>query len=1104
MKPAVRIGLQASRLPLPARRSTMGGLGRKIRAGSDIFFQPHLLTSGDGFPASNPSSGSLNFFLRRPMPRFFPLPLLWMLTVTMALAAEPALPKKISFNRDIRPIMSDTCFHCHGFDPKTREEDLRLDIRDEALKATKNEVIPIVPGNPDKSEIITRIFDREDPMPPDKAHKPLTDRQKALFRQWVAEGAHYEPHWAYAPLQKPDLPPSGHPQNPVDAFIRARLAEKQIAPSPEAPRAKLLRRLSLDLTGLPPTPAEVTAFLNDGSPRAYDRQVERLLASVRFGERMAVWWLDVARYADTVGFHGDQNQRIFPYRDYVIQAFNANKRFDQFTIEQLAGDLLPDPSPEQRVATGYNRLNMMTREGGAQPKEYLAKYGAERVRSVAAAWFGSTFGCAECHDHKFDPIKTRDFYELQSFFADVRQWGVYADYGYTPEPELKGVNNDSPFPPEIEVASPYLEKRRDQAGKALAAHLAATSKRLANDSVSAASLAAWETDLRQFLATHPGGWAKPLASAAILKDGKPDGKRSAILSKDGTIHPDKPLGKNESLRVAFSPDGLPGLAAIRIDLTTEGLDDKTLEASYGKSLKLAVSIVQADGKERKMGTGVGEATVKRRTYRNGDEIPGLPGEWKLPFTKSEVSLRAVWLLDVPVKPGAGETVVCSFSGDCPLPLKIAVTPLGASDAMLAADPATLAALLETPAKRAPQQAQAVHDAWLFSTAQDRSAFDTARVLAEKIREWNGGRAWSLVTEAVASPLTVRVLPRGNFLDTTGPVVLPATPSFLPGRLESTVDKRLTRLDLARWIVSEQNPITARAVMNRLWQLFFGTGLSATVDDLGSQGEPPSHPELLDWLASEFRDSGWDLKHMITLIVSSQTYRQSSLLRPELHEADPSNRLLASQNPRRLDAEFVRDNALFIAGILNLEDVGGPGVKPYQPAGYYAAIQFPNRDYVANTDAGQWRRGLYMHWQRTFLHPMLANFDAPPRDECAALRTVSNTPQQALTLLNDPTFVEAARLFAGRLLSEPPGADDTARLKHAFQLALARDPRPGETASLMTFLTTQRRYYRDNLMDADKLLKVGLAPQPAGDPAEAAAWTNLCRVLLNSHETITRY
>jgi len=432
-------------------------------------------------------------------------------------AAESA--DTVRFNRDIRPIMSDTCFHCHGFDAKSRKGKLRLDVRDEALKAGKSGAIAIVPGKPEESEIIKRIFtaDADDVMPNKESHKTLTAAQKELFRRWVAQGAAYEPHWAYKPLEAPVVPalPAGG-KNPIDAFIGVKLAEKNITPSAEAPKERLLRRVALDLTGLPPTPAETAAFLADNSTDAYEKQVDRLLASPRFGERMAVWWLDIARFADTVGYHGDQNQRIFPYRDYVINAFNTNKPFDVFTREQLAGDLLPHPTEEQLVASGYNRLNMMTREGGAQVKEYLAKYGAERVRSVSNAWLGSTFGCAECHDHKFDPIKSADFYSLQAFFADVKQWGVYADYNYTPEPELKGVGNDHPFYPEVRTKNAYRSKKDAE----FRAELASLYTKTLAEQKDATDFSTWQKDIASFLSEHPTGLLSP-AGTFFLKAAPP-------------------------------------------------------------------------------------------------------------------------------------------------------------------------------------------------------------------------------------------------------------------------------------------------------------------------------------------------------------------------------------------------------------------------------------------------------------------------------------------------------------------------------------------------------------------------------------------------------
>jgi len=1018
------------------------------------------------------------------------------------LGAAPA-PRPVSFNRDIRPIMSDTCFHCHGFDAKSREAGMRLDLRAEALKPTKNDVVPIVPGKPEESEIIQRIMDPSDPMPPDTMHKTLTPAQKELFRRWVAEGAVYEAHWAYAPLEKPAVPKIGlwpwKPAHPVDAFIRARLAEKKIKPSPEAEKSRLLRRLSLDLTGLPPTPAETAAFLADRSRDAYEKQVERLLASPRHGERMAVWWLDIARFSDTVGFHGDQNQRIFPYRDYVINAFNANKRFDQFTAEQLAGDLLPNPTTEQRVATGYNRLNMMTREGGAQPAEYLNKYGAERVRSVAAAWFGSTFGCAECHDHKFDPIKTRDFYELQSFFADVKQWGVYSDYDYTRNPELKGFNNDFPFPPEIEVDSPYLAARHERAQAELDS-LVATLRQRAAEPAAAPRLAAWTQETRTYLDRVPGGW-EPVRDAAFefrLRD-QVLPERTAALDPDGTLRPDKPLLFRESLRLKFRPaDGR--VAALRIETH---LDPKPPAAKWDyppSPLALEVNVVAADGKTRRLPFVFGDATAKAPRYENGAELRGVTAGWRFPEVTKPEDLTAVWLLAQPLTLAPDESLAVTITGTELPTLRLATSRLAALRPLETASAATLAALT-APARNAAQENLLV-DTWLASTADDDTGLARYHKTVAKLDETRGGKAMTMVTEA-APPLTLRVRPRGNWQDDSGPVVLPATPSFLPGRIESTPEKRLTRLDLARWLTSRENPITARVVANRLWAVYFGIGLSAAVDDLGSQGEPPSHPELLDWLAAEFRDSGWDMRHLIRLIVTSQTYRQSSDYRADLREADPANRLLAAQNPRRLEAEFVRDNALFIAGALDLRDLGGPSAKPYQPAGYYAALQFPDRDYIASDTDAQWRRGVYTHWQRTFLHPMLANFDAPARDECAAQRTLSNTPQQALTLLNDPAFLEAARLFAAHLVTAG-GQDDAARLRTAFQAALARPPKPAELQSLTAFLATQRATYRAAPADAEKLLRIGLAPPPAGDPAELAAWTMVARVVLNSQEVITRY
>jgi hypothetical protein len=1039
------------------------------------------------------------------------LPLVALLLVAPHLgAAETA--DTVRFNRDIRPIMSDTCFHCHGFDPKSRKGGLRLDLRADALKAGKSGEIAIVPGKPEKSEIIKRIFstDAAEVMPEKEAHKSLTAAQKELFRRWVAQGAVYEPHWAYKPLEAPIVPalPTGG-KNPIDAFIGAKLAEKKVTPSVEASKERLLRRASLDLTGLPPTPEETAAFLADKSPDAYEIQVDRLLASPRFGERMAVWWLDVARFADTVGYHGDQNQRIFPYRDYVINAFNANKPFDVFTREQLAGDLLPNPNEEQLVASGYNRLNMMTREGGAQVKEYLSKYGAERVRSVSNAWLGSTFGCAECHDHKFDPIKSADFYSLQAFFADVKQWGVYADYGYTPEPELRGVGNDHPFYPEIRSKNAYRSKKDAQLRAELTAFYVDAGARISTDSKAFADFTAWQKNLTEFVSAHPTGLispsgtfffkpAPPAAPAKIAAKTPAKNTDAAAAKKPAVPAPapvdfaagvaikmPKGVAKGDDFAITLADVATP-IASVRIDIPKG-----SLPVGSSANITARFGIVDAKGKERPVPTYLADATHREPRYNSSVEQTDINAGWTLKMPDTDV--HAVWLLDKTVNIKTDEKFVIHFESNTALTLKVSVSPFSHDEPLKVADPTSLAVLKES---RLTAAAVAL---FKNSAGTDRISLTKSRAIVGLLRQQYEGYAWSMVTLA-AKPITVRILPRGNFLDETGPVVLPSTPSFLPGLRTSTEQQRLTRLDLANWITSKDNPITSRTVMNRLWQIFHGSGLSAGLDDLGSQGELPSHPELLEWLSLEFRDKGWDVKKMVRLMVTSRTYRQSSSLRAELKELDPNNRLLASQNPRRLDAEFVRDNALFIAGLLNVADVGGPSVKPYQPEGYYEPMQFPNRTYVASKDSDQWRRGLYMHWQRMFLHPMLVNFDAPSRDECTALRSYSNTPQQALTLLNDPTFVEAARALAARLLALP--SDD--RLGQGFRLAMGRDVKSAERPSMEKLIAEQTSYYKANPAEATKLLKIGFSPATVGDPAELAAWTQACRVLLNSHEAITRY
>ncbi len=790
---------------------------------------------------------------------FIFLPLL----VSFARAADVALPDRIEFNRDVRPILSDTCFKCHGPDKKHREADRRLDTRDGAL-AENESVRAIVPGKLGESEAHARIHstDADEQMPPPKSGKKLTARQIAILDKWIEQGAEYQPHWAYIVPVRPAVPPTDDAafvKNPIDALVLARQRELGLAHAAEADRVTLIRRVSLDLTGLPPTPAEVEPFTDEAhrsheSHESYEKLVDRLLASPAYGERMAIGWLDLVRYADSIGYHSDNARNVWPYRDYVIRAFNENLPFDRFTIEQLAGDLLPNATREQKVASAYNRLLLTTEEGGAQAKDYESRAVTDRVRSIGTTWLAQTTGCCQCHDHKFDPLLTRDFYRLGAFFADVKE-------------------------------------------------------------------------------------------AAI-------GRR-----EDGMI----------------------------------------------------------------VGTPEEDAKVK------------------------------------------------------------------AFDERIAA--------LEAEANALPKD---------LPKALPLPGFEDARIFLEGVKDerkkFTAPLANCLVSEST-TPRTVRILPRGDWLNETGEVVEPGVPAFLPQPANAD-GHRLSRLDLARWIVARDNPLTARVFVNRLWKQFFGIGLSKVLDDVGAQGEPPVNPALLDWLACEFMESGWGVKHVVRLMVTSGTYRQSSQAPKALVERDPFNRELARQSRFRLDAEIVRDNALAIAGLL-VRKIGGPSVKPYQPAGYWENLNFPTREWEADTGENQWRRGLYTWWQRSYLQPSLLAFDAPSREECTAERTRSNIPQQALALLNDPTYVEAARVFAARIVKEG-GADTAGRIAWAYRQALGRAPRADELRVTMALFGKHLALYANDAAAAEQLVKAGLAPVTKDvNVSELAAWTSVARVILNLHETITR-
>ncbi|MFT5124408.1 MAG: hypothetical protein ACI97B_003043 [Verrucomicrobiales bacterium] len=981
--------------------------------------------------------------------------------------------QEIRFNRDVRGILSDKCFACHGPDAKTVEGNLRLDLREDAIAPRKDGDPAIVPGDPAKSEVIYRIFtdDEDDLMPPTKAHKPLEPHEREVLKRWIEQGAGYEEHWAYTPLKQPVAPPVRDKTwavNPIDQFVLKRLSTEGLKPSPEADRITLIRRVSFDLTGLPPTLDEVDAFVKDRSPDAYEKLVDRLLASPRYGERMAIYWLDLVRYADTVGYHGDQNVSQSPYRDYVIRAFNHNMPYDQFMREQLAGDLLPDATLEQQIASGYNRLNQTTEEGGSQAKEYLAIYFADRVRNASQVFMGATIGCAQCHDHKYDPYTARDFYSFGAFFADLEERGVY------------GARKR---PPEIQVPNPESQAKMvelDQQIAAVQADLQTTRTRLLPDQ------AAWE---KHTLSTVDDARE---VETVLLDDrhetgGQTSGAFNFVSADKGPVH----SGEKSRRQQAG-------------DLVQHYFDDAKAPVNVAKDMRF-FTWVYLDPKDppKAIMLQFNDGDWNHRAVWGGDDISygrrpksyaayqrqgGLPkaGEWfRLEVDPATVGLTAAKKVKGIAFTQFGGLVHWDKTGW----IGVAGIPADVADALAVA-----------PDKRNEQQTALVRERYL-NTAEPVVALNKkiAGIEAQKANMNDGGLT-TVVSKAV-KPREIRILPRGNWMDDSGEVVQPAIPAFL-GKLD-TGDRRATRLDFANWLGKPDNVLSSRTLVNRLWYLTFGRGICTSVDDFGGQGTFPSYPDLLDWLAVDFVNAGWDIKHTMRTIVTSATYRQTSKPSPALRANDPYNDLFARQGRFGLAAEMIRDNALATSGLL-VEKIGGPSAKPYQPAGYYAQLNFPGRKYQADTGLNQYRRGVYTHWQRTFLHPMLKAFDAPSREECTAARARSNTPLQALSLLNDPSFVEAARVLAARIMREG-GTDPDARIQWAYRTAVSRTPESAVASEIKHLYDAHLAHYKNNLADANMLVAEGDAPAAKDlDPAELAAWTSVARVILNLHETITRY
>ncbi|MFT4514307.1 MAG: mono/diheme cytochrome c family protein, partial [Planctomycetota bacterium] len=1012
------------------------------------------------------------------------------LSVILGAAVAQSAPTKqglasVDFTRQVRPILSQHCFACHGPDREALEAELSLVTFEEAT-AARDDGAAVTPKSRQASLLWQRINDTKAPMPPSSAHNTLTDEQIEILGRWIDEGASYAPHWAYVPparTESPAVRETEWPLGDVDHYVLARLEAAGLAHAAAADPATLLRRLTLDLTGLPPSASDVDSFLaayKSDPEAAYMARVDRLLASPHYGERMATPWLDLVRYADTVGYHGDQEHRVWPYREWVIRAFQNNMPFDQFTIEQLAGDLLPDPTQQQLVATGYNRLLQTTHEGGLQLAEYRAIYLADRVRNASAVWMGATVGCAQCHDHKYDPYTARDFYAFGAFFADIDdEEHLRNPYG--------GLNSTPTMrAPEMRVADASAEQRaeaiaqqRGQVESELKKALAALPEErakwqaelLAEVATGSSRQEVWVDDALETGGEVSGAWK------FVAGNPQPhSGTRSRVQAGGGTV---QHYTKETKKRIEVAA-GDVFYAWVHLD-----------RASPTKAVMLQFH-VNGDWPHRAVWGGdtiaYGRKPESWAGYRRMGALPAA-GEWAC----LEVDAASIGLKPGDVVSGWAFTQ----SGG-----KVHWDDAGVRTSV--ASEALLDALRTPPGSRDdPQRAllAQVQQRTAPSVVAARSRLASLESAAKKLRE---SLPATLFTRALEKPRTVKVLPRGNWLDDSGAVVAPAVPAFL-GKVAAAT--RASRLDLARWLVTKEQHggvggMSARVFVNRTWAMLFGTGLCPSPEDFGGQGKPPNHVALLDLLALDFIDSGWDIKALVRRMVLTRAYRQASVAKPGVVTRDPLNEFYARQSRQRLPAEMVRDIALVVSGLL-VDRVGGESAKPPQPAGYYRHLNFPVRKYRTDMDQDRWRRGVYVHWQRQFLHPMLRAFDAPTREECTAQRPISNTPLAALTLLNDPVFVEASRAFAQRALLGP-AKNDRARIAWAMREATARWPKTAEVDVLLQLLRASRTHYKDHPDAAAALLKVGASPRAKSLPvAEHAAWTQLTRTILNLHETICR-
>lgn len=1039
--------------------------------------------------------------------------------VTVPFTARATEPAGLEYNRDIRPILADTCFACHGVDGAARQADLRLDLRQSAIDAGALE-----PGKPAESSLIERILtsDPELVMPPPKTHKKLTDAQKETLRKWVEQGAEYQPHWSLMAPEKKQPPAVKQGQwvrNPIDQFVLAKLESTGLTPAPEADFNTLARRAALDITGLPPTPEQLAEFRADTSPNAYENYVDRLLNTPEWGEHRGRYWLDYARFADTHGIHFDNYREMWSYRDWVIAAFNRNMPFDQFTIEQLAGDLLPNATLDQRIASGFNRCNITTSEGGTIPEEYVVLYARDRTETTCTVFLGLTAGCAVCHDHKFDQFTQREFYSLSAFFNNTTQNPMDGNVKDTPPIVQVPAQEDRDKVPAVKARladqEESLKKLRDELRKPYEQWLTdpASARQLGWNSVPAEGLIAHaplDEGSGEFLHWIVGGGLQRIAlpAAASWDSGQVAASAwvnnpaaSPSLPDVGNFDTSDPFSIALWVRVG---DNANGALLARMD---EAADYRGWDV-WMQNGRIGTHIVSAWPKDALKAVTQTPLPANRWThvaitYDGSAKLAGIKiyvdgQSQNLQAEAQELkgSIRTLTPLRLGQRSASAGPANSRLQD-----LRIYNRVLNSDETNLLRSRPRLFFLRGKVTPRSPEEDAELYDQYLSSFNEDYQQAIAAKnaTKTELDQLISRGTIAHIMQEKAEQPMAF-ILFRGEY-DKRRDQVQPATPDTLP---PWPSDLPRNRLGLAKWLTLPENPLYARVTVNRFWQEVFGTGIVRTAGDFGVTGELPSHPELLDWLAIDFRENGWNVKAFFRQLVTSATYRQSALVTPEKLQADRDNRWL-SRGPRfRMDAEMVRDYALAASNLL-VRKQGGPSVKPYQPPGVWEAVAMigsNTRDYREDQGENIYRRSLYTFWKRSAPPASMDIFNAPSRETCTVRRERTNTPLQALVTLNDPQYVEAAKMLAAHIIAQFP--DDEGRFSTIAQRVLARPWKDGERPILQSSLKELRANYSADKAAAEQLIAVGQTKPPKDvDASELAAWTMLINQVMNLDEALNK-